>query len=115
MQVLPEDFEGIAYAKGFRDVEKAERGSKGSMLQGLAERYLKGSQNGSSSGWLAAPSSPAVKFTGKLRTMESALDLRALGSRRAVCQATHQVCSLTHLSSAVQLPVLKLQARCQTD
>jgi hypothetical protein len=36
MQVLSEDFEGIAYAKGFRDVEKAERGSKGSMLQGLA-------------------------------------------------------------------------------
>ena len=36
MQVLPEDFEGIAYAKGFRDVEKAERGSKGSMLRGLA-------------------------------------------------------------------------------
>ena len=35
-QVLPQDFEGIAHAKGFRDVEKAQCGSKGTMLQGLS-------------------------------------------------------------------------------
>jgi hypothetical protein len=33
-QVLPEEFEDIAHAKAFRDVEKAERGGNGSMLQG---------------------------------------------------------------------------------
>jgi hypothetical protein len=33
--VLPEDFEAVAQAKAFRDVEQAQRGCKGTMLQGL--------------------------------------------------------------------------------
>ena len=33
--MLPEDFEAVAHAKAFRHVEQAQRGCKGTMLQGL--------------------------------------------------------------------------------
>ena len=33
-QILPECFADIAYVKGFRDVEQAQRGSNGSTLKG---------------------------------------------------------------------------------